>query len=123
MADVPNSAKQELLMFEQTDSRFLEKTKGLSLSEMSPMQREWAEKREQRRKTLEARVAQEESERASHPAISSREGGNGEVDGLPFPMSGQIVEADKEIRKFLATEEGLEVHKTLEEAFEALDRL
>lgn len=123
MADVPNSAKQELLMFEQTDSRFLEKTKGLSLSEMSPMQREWAEKREQRRKTLEARVAQEESERASHPAISSREGGNGEVDGLPFPMSGQIVEADKEIRKFLATEEGLEVHKTPEEAFEALDRL
>ena len=123
MADVPNSAKQELLMFEQTDSRFLEKTKGLSLSEMSPMQREWAEKREQRRKTLEARVAQEESERASHPAISSREGGNGEVDGLPFPMSGQIVEADKEIRKFLATDEGLEVHKTLEEAVEALDRL
>lgn len=110
-------------MFEQTDSRFLEKTKGLSLSEMSPMQREWAEKREQRRKTLEARVAQEESERASHPAISSREGGNGEVDGLPFPMSGQIVEADKEIRKFLATGEGLEVHKTPEEAFEALDRL
>ena len=123
MADVPNSAKQELLMFEQTDSRFLEKTKGLSLSEMSPMQREWAEKREQRRKTLEARVAQEESERASHPAISSREGGNGEVDGLPFPMSGQIVEADEEVRKFLATGEGLEVHKTPKEAFEALDRL
>ena len=112
-------------MFEQTDSRFLEKTKGLSLSEMSPMQREWAEKREQRRKALEARVAQEEaeSEQASHSAISCREGGNGEVDGLPFPMSGQIVEADKEIRKFLATEEGLEVHKTPEEAFEALDRL
>ena len=42
----------------------LEKTKGLSLSEMSPMQKEWAEKREQRRKTLEARVAQEESEAA-----------------------------------------------------------
>ena len=45
------------------------------------------------------------------------------VGGLPFPMSGQIVEADEEVRKFLTTGEGLEVHKTPKEAFEALDRL
>ena len=45
------------------------------------------------------------------------------VGGLPFPMSGQMVEADEEVRKFLATGEGLEVYKTPEEAFEALDRL
>ena len=45
------------------------------------------------------------------------------VGGLPFPMSGQIVEADEEVRKFLATGKGLEVHKTPKEAFEALDRL
>lgn len=60
----PKTAKQEFWMFEQTDRRFLEKTKGLSLSEMSPMQREWAEKREQRRKSLEVKVAQEEAEAA-----------------------------------------------------------
>lgn len=59
MADVPNSAKQELLMFEQTDNRFLEKTKGLAPDDMTPMQREWAEKRVQRRKNLEAAVAKE----------------------------------------------------------------
>ena len=55
------TAKLDLWMFEQTDSRFLVKTKGLSLSEMSPMQRDWAEKREGMRKILEAQVAKEEA--------------------------------------------------------------
>ncbi|MDY6009863.1 MAG: type II toxin-antitoxin system RelB/DinJ family antitoxin [Duodenibacillus sp.] len=43
--------------------------------------------------------------------------------GLPFPMRGAMIEADEEVRKFLATRQGLPVYKTPQEAFETLDRL
>ena len=42
---------------------------------------------------------------------------------LPFPMRCPMIEADEEVRKFLATRQGLPVYKTPQEAFETLDRL
>ena len=58
------------------------------LYKMSPMQREWAEKREGMRKRLEAAVAREEaeSEQASLPAIACKEGGNRGIDRLRRPV-------------------------------------
>lgn len=54
------TAKQKLWGFEQTDKRFLEKTKGLSTSEMRPAMRRWARDRVEMRKYLEEMVAKEE---------------------------------------------------------------
>ena len=61
MLFTPKTAKQKLWAFEQTDKMFLERTKGLSTSEMDKEDREWAEEREEMRKMLEARVAKEEA--------------------------------------------------------------
>lgn len=61
MLFTPKTAKQKLWDFEQTDKRFLERTKGRSISEMDVTDRMWTEEREEMRKELEEAVAKEEA--------------------------------------------------------------
>ena len=84
----PGTAKSTLWVFEKLDHIMIDEAKGRPVSELSPELVAWMENRDRRRSELEAAVVREEAEadQASHLAISSREGGNGEVDGLLRPV-------------------------------------
>lgn len=84
----PGTVKSTLWVFEKFDQIMLDEAKGMPVSELSPDLAAWMENRDRRRRELEAAVAREEteSEQASHPAISCKEGGNGGIGGLRRPV-------------------------------------